>query len=74
MYIYGDYCSRLIWGAKTDSSGVLVSQLLIQAPGPISTFGEDVNGEVYVADHGGGQLYRIIDTVPPEPKRRSVRH
>jgi glucose/arabinose dehydrogenase len=74
MYIYGDFCSQTIWGARPDATGQLVSQVLIQNPGPISTFGEDVNGEVYVADYSEGNLYRIIDTVPPEPKRRSVRH
>jgi glucose/arabinose dehydrogenase len=74
MYIYGDYCSRRIWGAKRNAAGILVSEFLIDSPGPISTFGEDVNGEVYVADHSGGVLYRIFDTVPPEPKRRAVRH
>ena len=74
MYIYGDYCSRMIWGAKQNAAGALESQLLITSPGLISTFGEDVNGEVYVADHGGGQLYRIVDTGPPLPKRRAVRH
>ncbi|HEY0159722.1 MAG TPA: PQQ-dependent sugar dehydrogenase [Thermoanaerobaculia bacterium] len=74
MYIYGDYCSRMIWGAKPGANGVLTSQFLIHGPGFVSTFGEDANGEIYVADHGGGAIYRIVDTLPPEPKRRSVRH
>jgi hypothetical protein len=28
----------------------------------ISTFGEDQNGELYVADLIGGQLYRVVGT------------
>ena len=74
MYIYGDYCNGRIWGAARNASGALVSQLLVDAPFFISTFGEDVNGELYVADHGGGRVLRLADTAPLPGKKRSVRH
>jgi hypothetical protein len=40
----------------------------------VSTFGEDVNGEIYVADYNGGTIYRITDTAPVNERRRAARH
>ncbi|HVE69959.1 MAG TPA: PQQ-dependent sugar dehydrogenase [Thermoanaerobaculia bacterium] len=71
MYIYGDYCNGRIWGARNLGSG-WTSTLLADTTFQISTFGEDVTGEMYVADHGGA-IYRIADSTPLTPKRRAVR-
>ena len=73
MYLYGDYCSGKIWGARRNAAGAWASTQLAQTDYLISTFGEDVNGEIYVADHGG-TVYRIVDTLPVGPRRRAVRH
>jgi glucose/arabinose dehydrogenase len=73
MYIYADYCNGRIMGARRDASGTFVSKLLLDAPFSISTFGEDANGELYVANYAGGEILRIVDTVPMPKKRRSVR-
>jgi len=72
LYLYGDYCSGEIWGAFRGASGAVQSFPLLDTGFFISTFGQDSLGEVYVADHRGGVLYRIVD---PEPvvRRRSVR-
>ena len=72
MYLYGDYCNGKIWGATPDGSGGYVSRQLADTEYLISTFGEDLHGEIYVADHRGS-IYRIID-VQPGAKRRAVRH
>jgi len=72
-YIYGDFCNGVIWGAKNDGSGRFVSTVLLDAPFQVSTFGEDVNGEIYVASYGGGALFRIVDDTQMPRKRRSVR-
>ncbi|HEX8616131.1 MAG TPA: PQQ-dependent sugar dehydrogenase [Thermoanaerobaculia bacterium] len=72
MYIYADFCNGRIMGARLDANGRYTSKLLFDAPFAISTFGEDVNGELYVADYAGGQLFRIFDTAPMPPKRRAV--
>ena len=72
MYIYGDYCNGRIWGARRDETGRVAPQLLFDAPFFISTFGEDANGEVYVADHRGGAIYRLVDNAPGR-RRRAVR-
>ena len=72
MYIYGDYCSGKIWGATRDALGRVTTQDLLDTNLLISTFGEDMNGELYVAHHGGA-IYHIVDTKPIGPRRRAVR-
>jgi glucose/arabinose dehydrogenase len=60
-YLYGDYCSGRIWGATQGSSGEWTSTQLLDTPYSIATFGEDQDGELYMAHHAGlGALYRII--------------
>jgi glucose/arabinose dehydrogenase len=71
MYIYGDYCNGRIWGATRNGSATVIRQLL-DTNFFVSTFGEDVNGELYVADHRGA-VYRLFDARPLNPKRRAVR-
>jgi len=73
MYIYGDYCNGVIWGATRTATGAVTSQTLFNAPFFISTFGEDANGEIYVADHMGGGIYRMRDTSGGVGRRRAVR-
>jgi len=58
MYLYGDYCSGKIWGVRREADA-WVNRLLLDSDLTISTFGEDENGEVYVADHPRGDVYRI---------------
>jgi hypothetical protein len=73
MYLYGDYCNGKIWAATPNPGGTYTSRQLADTEYLISTFGEDMNGEIYVADHNGA-IYRIVDTLPLDPRRRAVRH
>jgi glucose/arabinose dehydrogenase len=62
-YLYGDYCSGRIWGAKKNGSSWSAQQLLDTSLS-IVAFGEDEAGEVYVAHRGSesaanGALYRV---------------
>jgi len=58
IYLYGDFCSGRIWGLQRN--GVTwENRLLIDSDLLISTFGEDENGELYVADYGSGGIFRI---------------
>jgi len=57
-YLYGDYCSGRIWGMRREA-GRWTSVELADTRLSISTFGEDEAGEVYVADHGKGGIYRL---------------
>lgn len=73
MYVYGDYCNGVIWGARRDANGAVTSRVLRNTTIAISTFGEDANGELYVADYDGGVLYQLTDTTPIV-RRRAIRH
>jgi hypothetical protein len=74
IYFFGDYCSGTIWGATQQSNGTWTRQTLLTTSPKlaISTFGEDVNGELYLADLNG-VVYHITDTTPMPSRRRAVR-
>ncbi len=70
VYIYGDFCSGLIWGAVQLPEGTWSSRLLLDARFPISSFGEDAEGELYVVGYEG-RILRIEDSVA-SVRRRAV--
>lgn len=57
LYVFGDFCSDEI--ATIDSSGNLL--FFDTSPGGLSTFGVDMNNELYVAGLGAGIIYRVIN-------------
>jgi glucose/arabinose dehydrogenase len=60
-YLYGDYCSGRIWGLTQDKAGNWSNEELARPAFPISTFGEDEAGEVYVARYASnGAIYHIV--------------
>ncbi len=69
-YLFGDLCSGRIWGLRLDD-GVWQQVQITQAPVEVSAFGNDENGEAYLVDRTGGQVYRLevsdlsIDTLRP---------
>src|SRR5439155_15848304 len=62
-YLYADYCSGRIWSYRTSSGSALV----LDTAYSISSFGEDWDGEVYVADLSGGGIYRFAESGVPSP-------
>ena len=71
-YVYGDYATGRIWGLRREGP-LFNNRLLLRPPGTsISTFGEDEDGELYVAHHGGGIVYRIEAVDRPVFTARSV--
>jgi uncharacterized repeat protein (TIGR03806 family) len=73
MYVYGDYSTGEIWGARHDGTRITSHQRLAQTQLQISAFAVDQRGELLIADHGGdkqGALYRLIRSRPqlPAPK------
>jgi glucose/arabinose dehydrogenase len=58
IYLYGDYCSGLVWGLFRVESGGWESRRLFETGFTISSFGQDENGEVYLVDYSGG-VYRL---------------
>ncbi len=64
MYLFADYCSGRIWGASQRGNGTWRVVELLDTAFNIATFGEDAEGELYVASYSstGGTLYRIEAT------------
>ena len=60
VYLYADYCTGRIWGAKEDGNGGWMITELLDTDFRITTFGEDESGEIYVADSRSGIIYQIV--------------
>ena len=58
IYLYGDFCSGLIWGLFRDGSGAWQNRLLFDSGFQITSFGSGVDGAVYVLDRAG-EVYRL---------------
>ena len=60
-YFYGDYCSDVVWLAIEGDSGWSSTQWPLAAPtlNSISSFGEDEQGNLFIADRNDGKVYRI---------------
>lgn len=57
IYLYGDYCSGMVWGLR-HGAGIWQSKLLFQTQAHITTFGQDPSGEIYLADRSG-TIYKL---------------
>jgi glucose/arabinose dehydrogenase len=57
IYLYGDYCTGIIWGLIRSGNG-WQSQLLFDMDVNITSFGQDEAGEVYLVGDRGG-IYRL---------------
>ncbi len=70
-YLFADYCSGTIWGltAHKTKPDTFRMKRLLETELSISGFGEDESGEVYVMDHRGGRVYRVVPEgwKPPKP-------
>lgn len=68
-YIFGDFVTGRIWSImlpdKTPPRPLTGSDLKIHGKWDIliSTFAKDINGEIYVADFGGGGIYRVTGSM-----------
>ena len=59
-YVFADYVSGRVWRADREGDEWQVT-LLLDTGFNVSTFGEDASGELYLADHQGGAIYRLGD-------------
>lgn len=58
-YFFGDYCMGTIWSLVRLPDGSWTTNVVLQSDLVISSFGEDVHGELYVLDHQGGGIYEV---------------
>jgi glucose/arabinose dehydrogenase len=73
-YVFGDYLNVQIFSLKYDGTNVSnfqtnTAQLFPTSVGGFnlsnpSSFGEDANGELYIADIGNGSVFKIVPTTP----------
>jgi glucose/arabinose dehydrogenase len=57
VYLYADYCTGEIWGLADSSSG-WINHLVGRRAASITSFGQAVNGELYMVD-AKGVLWRV---------------
>jgi len=58
-YFFADYCSNQIGWIPTAGGAITWTAAFT---GNLATFGEDINGELYVAGLSNGIVYKMIDT------------
>jgi glucose/arabinose dehydrogenase len=58
VYLFGDYCSGLVWGLGRDAGGAWARSEAVETGLTISSFGEDAAGELYLVSISG-ELFRV---------------
>lgn len=58
IYLYGDYCTGMIWGLLQIDGGWQV-QKLFDVDVTITSFGQDEQGEIYLISDSGG-IFRLV--------------
>ena len=53
VYLYGDFCTGVMFGLAQGSDGVWNNQEIYRLPINITSFGADESGEIYVLDRNG---------------------
>jgi glucose/arabinose dehydrogenase len=67
IYFYADYCSGRIWGGRwVPLLGTFHPQLFSARAAGVTTFGEDISGELYLATEAG-VFARVVDLNPMAP-------
>lgn len=64
VYVFADYCSGIVWSLERDASGAWLMTEQMDVDFAVSSFGEDVVGELYLAGHTDGVIYRLTSTSP----------
>jgi hypothetical protein len=59
-YIYGDYCSGLMWLATPDGDGGWVASDPIETGLSISSFGVGGDGTLYICDLASGSVHPVV--------------
>ena len=57
-YVYGDFCSGRIWSLRVSGDSVTEHVLLVESGLSITSFGEDLEGNLYILSRNEG-IYRL---------------
>ncbi|WP_442498030.1 PQQ-dependent sugar dehydrogenase [Methylobacter sp. sgz302048] len=72
VYVFGDLCSGTIWRISATAAGGVSKSVLFDSGLSITTFGEDENGEIYVADATASKIYRLASTAPGDTIKPAI--
>jgi glucose/arabinose dehydrogenase len=59
VYLYGDFCSGIVWGLLRQADGSWQNEVLFQTGANISSFGLDEAGEIYLINQPSGSISRL---------------
>ena len=59
-YLYADYVSKRLWALRERNGRVVASAELQRVPHAISSFGQDEERELYLADHRAGKILKMM--------------
>lgn len=59
-YLYADFVSKRLWALRLRDGRVASQDELLRMPHAVSSFGQDENLELYLADHPAGKIFRIL--------------
>ncbi len=59
-YFFGDYCTGIIWRLYPGPDGGWEAATVLDSDLILSSFGEDVAGELYVLDIISGSIFRVV--------------
>jgi uncharacterized repeat protein (TIGR03806 family) len=65
-YVYGDFSQGNIWGIVYDNAGKASSKLLGNVSGVVD-FGQDADGEIYLAVLTSGKILKMVPDTTPAP-------
>ncbi len=60
-YVFGDFISGRIFGVAANSPEGTVADELLDTTHSISSFAEDLDGELYLLDYGNGFIFQIVE-------------
>jgi len=63
-YLFADFCRGTLWALRRRADGVAEVATLRETRRQISSFGEDEAGEIYLCDHTGGAVHRLVPAPP----------
>ena len=63
-YLFSDFCTGTIWGLR-GQPGQWQVVVLLESPARVTSFGEDIHGELYVTDMWGVRIYRLVPFALP---------
>lgn len=67
VYLFADLCSGFIWGLQQDDVGEWQTDLLAETGLGITSFGEDVGGELYITTFQDGAVRKVVGMIQQHP-------